>query len=126
MDQTTFTTDEYADEVERQLKLDGARRVLEGYAFKLVLTTRLSFEDDDREGKFTLLIDRVKSGTVFVHANGDSVYDTWARIVSGGDAFRITIAIPRDDSDVKKATIHVAPEMKRVVDEFIASQDRVS
>lgn len=119
-------TDAYADEVERQLKLDGAHRVIEGQAFQLVLITKVSFDDDTRDEKFTLLVDRVKSGTAFVHANGDSVYDTWARIVPDGDAFRITIAIPKDDSDVNKATTHVAPEMEQVVHDFIVRQDRVS
>lgn len=126
VDQTRFMTDAYADEVERQLKLDSAERGIEGHSFGLELITQVSSQDDVHDAKFTLLIDRVEGETAFEHANGDAVYGTWARIVPGGDVFRITIVIPVDDSDIQKATVHVAPEMERVVNEFIASQDRIS
>lgn len=126
VDQTTFMSDAFSDEVEGQLTLDSAHRAIEGHSFVLVLVTRISFNDEVTDGKIKFLVDRVKGGTAFVHANGDSVYDTWARIMPDGDAFRITIAIPKEDNDVQKATIHVAPEMERAVHDFIARQDRVS
>lgn len=126
MDQTSFTTVDFADTIKEQLTLDPRRQVTEGNTFRLKLEVPISYEDTVEDGEFTLIVERVKADPAFVHANGEPVYTTWARVEPSGDAFRVTIAVPEDGQFQLRAVVYVSSDMERVVHEFLARQDRIS
>lgn len=125
VDQTRFMTDEVALVVEGQLTLASDARVVEGNSFQLKLVVPISYGDTVEEGSLTLIVERIK-GTAFVHANDDRIYSTWARVVPDGEAFRITVEVPEEGTNVLGATVYVAEDMERVILEHIAQQDCTS
>ena len=125
VDQTSFQTVEFADAIKEKLTLDTQRRVIEGDTFLLELLIPIAYEDSVEDGKFSLIVERVTGEPAFTHANGDLIYQTWARVEPEGEAFQITVAVPEEGQELLKAVAYVANEMEQIVHEYLTRQDRI-